>query len=727
MRLLPFPRGFRCAGLRVLLALASAWALPPALYSQTESAAGADEATGASLLSLEDPGTLPPEAIEASLAADTLVELLDEPGQMLGPQVLVDESAQQVLKRLSDLLDRPHLPASDLPVVKINFDSLGPISQADMVTAMESLLAMHQVLVVPMGDGFLRAVTLNQPNAKAPDLLQVPALSLRPSEQVYSRIYQLEYASLEPVQQAITNSALKLNQLVTFPQSNAMLITDSVVNLQRVERLLSVIDAPPTVREEVRFYQITNTAAQDLRDRLLNLQSSNSPLAAYLEGNLSVEADERTNQLIVVTHPANFKLIEQFVESLDVDVAPITRSEVFSIKHAVAEEVAAVIQEVVSGQQQARERERQDTPAVRQRDRQQPEAGQQQQQQQPAPQDLQQALTTAVAEAAQNEALQFSEFVTIVHDERSNAIVVYGTASDIQQVGSLIEQIDVLLAQVRIEVIIAEVTLSEDDARGIDNFSFSMSDTSTFDLDVNNDSNLPITFSGNLTDFDLDLVFETAKSDSDVRVLSAPTIVTTHNQEASIIVAEQRPFVTSTATDLEGDDSTTRSTVEFRDIGIELTVTPRIGDNGVIQMEIEQVVDDLVDTVSIDGNPQPIVGRREATSFVSVRDQETIVLGGLQEDSFNRSNGRLAVFGRLPLLGPLFGSFNESKIRRELVIFIKPFIIEESQDNEASTERSIRNLRSRENVEQFLDEGTFDTPEPEPEPERDLIRRGLRR
>ncbi|MGF1485065.1 MAG: secretin N-terminal domain-containing protein [Opitutales bacterium] len=609
--------------------------------------------------------------------------------------------------------------------VSIRFKTQRPMSRRDILTAFESLLALNGVAIIEFNADYMMAVPLQEALASTTDYLDRSASGLKGSQKVFSKIYTLDYLDLEeaqPIVQSLIGSGLTI---VPFERSNSFLVTDHLRNLQRIEQVLSEVDTPPEIKEEVLFFGLDNTNAADLRSRLETLAEDNGRLGRYLRGT-SITADERTNQLVVVTHPSNVSLITDVIEKLDVDVAPLTRSEVFSIRHANAPDVADVIQQVISGQQAARDENDAPDQGV----------GRTAPPTQPAVPNVQAPSTPSAvaADAGGGADLQFSEFVTIVADERSNAIVAYGTASDLVQLEELIEKIDVLLAQVLIEVVIAEVTLSEDDARGIDAFDIEFNTTGFpgneigFNVDAVSTSRLgtPFDFSGSVKDFSIAAVIGTAASKSNVRILSAPNIVTTHNQEAEIIVGESRPVITQSISDIDNPGNTS-SSVTFRDIGIELTVTPLIGSNGVIQLEINQIVDTVTGTVIIDGNEQPIIGRREATSFLSVNDRETIVLGGLQEYSSTETDNDLAFFRHIPLVNKLAGGKTKADTRRELVFFIKPYIVDTRARQDEILERELENTQARPEIERYLEEGTFDLPEILQPPEDDWRFKSRRR
>ena len=438
-------------------------------------------------------------------------------------------------------------------------------------------------------------------------------------------------------------------------------------------------------------------SATDIVKRLQAMQTGS--LKRYFENNTSFEVIERSNQLVVFTHHSNKDLIDDLISKMDINVAPITQTEIFSLKHADATEVTELIEQVLTGQQHSRDESTSEkgSRATARRKTTAQSSG---------------ARAGILSDMATNN-LQFSDYLTIVADPRSNSIVASGTTDDLVYLREIVDKIDTLLAQVRIEVVIAEVTLSEDIVRGIDafNIDFNLAGLSQVNFGIKGPSTtrLPQGYlvSGALKDFSINTLLNTARRNTEVTILSTPTLVTTHNQEASINVAESRPVITATQSDNFGGSSL-RSSVQFRDIGIELIVKPLIGPNGIIQMEIDQKVESVVDTITIDGNEQPIIGKRQAKSFLSVADKELIVLGGLQQIDNTKTRGRMAFLGEIPLLGPLFRSRSDEQTKRELLIFIRPEILLTTADAYRNTLNNIGRLSSREKIESLLKEGKLE-------------------
>tara|TARA_B100000989_G_scaffold245489_1_gene192621 strand:+ start:10875 stop:13025 length:2151 start_codon:yes stop_codon:yes gene_type:complete len=606
---------------------------------------------------------------------------LKEPETMVGEIILVDDTANQVLVLLEQLTDRIILRRQDLPVSKFNFNSRGAMTKREAVLALESLLTLNGIMLTDMGGRFMKAVPATNVSSQVPIMLAGSSLELDASQQIYAKLFKLDYLNaVEAGAPLVQNLVSQNSSILPFPKSNALLITDALVNLQRIETILKDADRAQVVREEIKFIKLDFVQAAEMQERIENLIQG--PLKTYLEGNTSVTADERTNQIILITHPGNMAIIMDVIQSVDVDAAPLTASEVFQLRQAKAEEVVPIIEDIISGQKEGREEDAQvarenerannannrsnnnnnnnvnNTPAVVVKA--------------PVP-------STNFIEA--NSSLQFSNFVGLAADERTNAIVAYGTQQDLKTLKELIEKIDIPLPQVLIEAVITQVTLSETQTSGLSSLGFTYDGlTSSFEA-ISAGTAGGISFTDgkisldNPADFTLATTITPTNKDGNTRVLSAPRIVVSHNEEGIINVSRSQPIVTA-STSFSNSNNNTRSSIEYRDIGIKLTVTPLIGADGTVQMVIEQSVENVVETIFIDDNPQPIIGVREATSTVSVKDGQIVVLGGLQENTGSDSSDYFPVIGRLPLIKNIFGGSTEDYDRTEIIIFIRPTVLQ---------------------------------------------------
>ncbi len=673
------------------------------------------------------PARTPAQATEQALLVPSEEELLqaesrlvaeDDPRMQdkVGLVRIPEMGTNEVLEMLENFTGKPILRQQTLAPVKITFFSQDELTRGEAIIAIESLLALNGIAITELGDKFLKAVPAAVINAQVGRPWEGSTLGAIPSQVIYEKLFNLDFLTTAEAA-TFLQPLMSQGAPIAFDKSNMILVTDALINLQRIERILPLIDKPARLRTKMLFFELKNIQAEEVARRLQKLMSG--VLRNQLENNTTFEADERTNQLVVFTHPSNESLLTELIDKLDIDVAPTTATKVYSIRYADATEVVSIIDQIVTGQRQIRQEAQREGSASNTSAAQAAAAAARAQQIQ-----IQQSNRAAAAarEGATN--LQFSDFLTIVPDERANTIVASGTHNDLEYLDQLVEQIDSLLAQVRIEVVITDVNLSDDDERGIDSFNFGISGTGFFDWNLDDtDVNWTAAPGGDLyglslgdgaswdgTTGSIGFILNAASSNSNINVLSAPTIVTTHNKEATVSVGQEVPVITSSTnynTTSTSGLPVTQDQVQYRDIKIELKVTPLIGSDGVVQLEIEQQVQNQAGSVTVNSNAQPIIGTRTATSYVSVKDGELIVLGGLQSLNIEDSESRMAILGDIPVIGNLFKRNTDTTTRTELLIFIRPTIIRTTEDANADANQLIDVLEGSDDIRDYLDSGTF--------------------
>lgn len=637
-------------------------------------------------------------ALRAQPAAGQEIELI--------PLILVDQDTNSIIELLEELTGKLAIRAQNVPQVQINFKTKDDdgLSLDEAILVIESLLSLNGVAITNLGDNekFFRVLPAAGVNAQVPDFLDNEELiEMAASQKVYSTYFELDYLTVEQAMPKIQPFLTPgVGTTVLFEKSNSFLITDALINIQRIKTLLDDIDKPSTTIE-LKFFPLKHMDATEMQQRFDRL--AQGPLKTQLEGNTTMESDERTNQLMVLTHRSNLPLITEIIEKLDVNVEAKTKSKVFKIKHAEAKEVEATITQLINNQQSVRKQTSKKTGSTTTTTAAKPTS----------PAATRPASATPGAEGGKS--LQFSDYVIIVADERSNAIVASGTENDLEYIEQLVDQIDVLLAQVRIEAIIAEVSLTKNMKRGIEAFKYNFNVTETlaegqtavgdknWALDI-----LTGTFSGRSGRYTLDFVYDVSKSNSNVKVLSSPAILTTHNQEAIINVSESRPIITSTQSS-SFTSGFSNSQIQYRDIGIQLKVKPKIGENGVIQMEIEQKIEDVGELVLVNDTEQPVIRKREANSFISVQDQEVIILGGLQSLRTSKAVGNTGLLSMIPIVSNLASSRNKEGNVRELIIFLKPHVIKTVEEAAEYTRSQIDSQVHGEDIKAYMKDGAFET------------------
>lgn len=640
-----------------------------------------------------------------------------------GPFYFVDENPMQVIKILEELTGQVAITSAGLPNAKINFASKGKLPRDEAILAIKSLLTANGMAVVQMGEKFFKVSPSQGVNAQAPTYISGKASDLPTSNAFASKFYELKYVDIETLAQTLSTfiSPNNVASLSLFPRSNAFFLTDTVANHQRIEMLLEKIDVEPSINEEIGFFMLKNVGADDAKRKISTIQ--NDALKKYL-AKTSIESDERTNQLIVVTPKGNLKHIKKIVDALDTDAQPLTRSEVFYIRHGESKDVATVLNQIVKGQQAAvKSNNAAEAARVAATNRRNMISNAQNRN--AINRGQQAARPTNLTADPTGAALQFSEYVTIVADERSNSIVAYGTSTDLMQIRNIIEKVDVVLAQVKIDVIITEVTLTDKQVSGLSTFGLDYSTVSSTSSDgsvtprgwrgntsvgsLNDSGENAFVLSMNEQGFSA--IFNIAEENSKVKILSAPSIVTTHNKEATINVSKKYPFITGTTTYNTGNFPSTQDTVEWRDIGIILEVTPLIGNNGVVQLDIKQTASSVLDYMEVNDTRQAIEGTREAESFVSARDGETIVLAGLQQTEATDTDQAVWLLSDIPVIGELFKPTNDQRTRTELVIFIRPTIISSAAVDTIMKDTGMDKSPISKELDLYLRTGRFYDPE----------------
>ncbi|CAA6678321.1 MULTISPECIES: secretin N-terminal domain-containing protein [unclassified Lentimonas] len=651
------------------------------------------------------------ERIEPARPSSEIVPLepeVDNPDEMVGLIVLSDETALQVLDMLEQMTGKIILRRQDIAAVKINFNSRGPLTKSEAVLALESLLSLNSIMLTDMGGRFMKAVPATSVNSHVPEMIIGSTLDRPASQQIYAKLFKFDYLQAEATSGTTVQPLLSQNSsVVVFPKSNAMLITDALINLQRIERLVMEMDKPQVIREEIKFIKLNFIQASEMQQRIESLISG--PLKSYLEGNTSVAADERTNQLILITHPGNLDVIMNVIESVDVDAAPLTASEVFPLRQAKAAEVVSIIDEIISGQKEGTE---EDTKVAIEKNK----GANQDNTQGPLPEGVgtpQQTVintktVTTENGSSSNSSLQFSNFVGLSADERTNAIVAYGTHNDLETLKELIDKIDRPLPQVLIETVISLVQLKDDNSFGINSLSFAYDgSTNTFtDIALGTVGGISITDGiidlDNPEDFSLAASIEPTNEDGDTKLLSAPSIVVSHNEEGTINVSQSFPIITSSTT-FNDSNGNTNDSVEYRDIGILLKVTPLIGADGTVQMVIEQTIENVVSEVEINGNKQPIIGKREATSTVSVKDGQIVILGGLQQNSRINSNSYFPLLGSIPGIKKLFTGASDKFEKTEVIIFVRPKVMQNPAESDRISREYLENVLEKAAIQKYME------------------------
>lgn len=275
-------------------------------------------------------------------------------------------------------------------------------------------------------------------------------------------------------------------------------------------------------------------------------------------------------------------------------------------------------------------------------------------------------------------------------DEPSNSFVVTDLIENIEYIAKVVKAFDQKQAEVHIEAKIVQVVLNENSKMGVDwEGIVSRFHGLTFqgNLDALNAADKFGRVSiGSLETDNYTALLEALDSVGETNILSNPRITTIHNHEAKILVGSTEPYVTSTTTTPSSGPATTAENVNFIEVGVKLYVTPKIHRDRYITMKIRPEVSSVTrNVVTANNNTIPVVETSEAETTVVVKDQSTIIIGGLIKDESIDSRRQIPVFGRIPVMGMVFRNTEELLRKTEIVIFLTPRIVEGHNDQFAMT------------------------------------------
>jgi len=284
--------------------------------------------------------------------------------------------------------------------------------------------------------------------------------------------------------------------------------------------------------------------------------------------------------------------------------------------------------------------------------------------------------------------------VTISSDEANNAILVYATNRQYAVIQDALSKLDILPLQVLLEASIVEVTLNDQLQYGVQ--WFFKSGSSTFDL-TNGKTKIPVPtlpgFSYVFAQNNINATLSALQGVTTIKVISAPKLLVLNNHTASMQVGDQVPVATQSSVSTDNPDAPIVNSIEYRDTGVILKVTPRVNDSGLVLLDIAQEVSD-VSTTATSTIDSPTIQQRRIASSVAVRDGNTIALGGLIRDTSTEGSSGVPFLSKIPVIGALFGDKQDDRKRTELLVLLTPRVLRNTEDANNATSELIEKLQA---------------------------------
>jgi len=461
--------------------------------------------------------------------------------------------------------------------------------------------------------------------------------------------------------------------LAAYAATNALIITDRAANISRLITIIRRIDRPDN--DEIEFVRLEHASAAEVVRILNSLQSAQGKGGeAPGQASARLAADERTNSVLVSGERAARLRLRGLIAHLDTPLESDGNTRVVYLRYAAATEMAEVLKGVSQGQAKV---------------------------------DAAAAGGGAAGGGGGGSATR--DKIDIQADEQTNALIITAPPGEMRSVMSVISQLDIRRAQVLVEAIIAEI--SEDNTRqlgvsfaadargtagplGFSNLGGAASELAAAGV---NPAAVGPGMSLALGDFngvgiDFGFLVRAIASNANNNILSTPSLVTMDNQEAEIIVGQNVPFVTGQTSSANNDNPF--QTIERQDVGLSLKVKPQINEGNTIKMEIEQEVSNVA-TTSQANTADIVTNKRSIKTTVLVEDGQTLVLGGLIDDTLRDSEEKVPLLGDIPVLGHLFRYRGTTKVKQNLMIFMHPVILRDDKVADEQSRKKYNFVRDR--------------------------------
>ena len=562
---------------------------------------------------------------------------------------------QAFISQIADMTGKnfvvdPRVRARDVTVV-----STKALSAAEVYELFLSVLQVHGYAAVPSGD-IIKIV----PNTTAKQSnLPLVGKNEAGGEALVTRVIPVENSPVEELVPVLRPLVPQYGHLAAVGSANALIISDHIDNIRRMEAIIASLDNAES--EDVQVIKLEHAFAGDMVKMLESLTpQTGGRRGKTKDGGVTVVADERTNRLIIKGDRITRQRMAQMIGNLDTPASATGGVQVVRLSHGDAEALAELLKNFAEG-------------------------------------------ASAAKPGADGKAAAASitgDKVSIQADKSLNALVIRAEPAMMKEIMSVISQLDVRRAQILIEAAIVEVSgdtgkalgfqyVAGSDETGVGAINFGNAGLTINSivqaLATDDPSGLSlgdgITMGFGEQDSNGDLkwgaLIQALSTSTDVNLLSTPSILTLDNQEASIVVGENVPFITGTSTSTGSGVSNPFQTIQREDVGLSLKVTPHVAGLSTIRLELEQENSQVKDSV---GEAADIVTTtRKLESTVLADDGETIALGGLIRDNITKTVRKVPILGDIPLLGILFRSTSNSREKSNLMVFLRPTILPDNE------------------------------------------------
>lgn len=505
-----------------------------------------------------------------------------------------------------------------------------------------------------------------------------------PIDEVVTHVYTIENVSAAQLVPILRPLVPQWGHLAAYAPSNMLIISDRAANVVRLERLIRQIDQSGD--RGIEIIKLAHASASEVVRTLTSLAQGDAKTQADpTQRPVAVVADERSNSVLIAGDRTERARLLDIIAKLDIPVGEDGATQVVYLRYADSENLAPILEGYAQQVNQTAQRPGTTTPVANAA---------------PAP--------SSGATGAE---------VRVLSDKDTNALIITAPPKTMRQVREVIAQLDIRRAQVLVEGLIAEISADKSAQLGVDWAVFNSDrivaagilDPATLSGIagalapngspaglVSQGINIGAGRDGGDNGTSFAILIKALKGDGDTNVLSTPTLVTLDNEEAEISVGQEVPFLTGSFSSTGVGQNPNGGinpfqTIERKDVGLTLGITPQINEGDTIKLKLELEVSSLVSGAT--GAVDLVTNKRTLSNTVSVEDGQVLVLGGLIDDNVNDTQRGIPFLSDIPLIGSLFRFRSVQKAKRNLMIFIKPAILRKQSDGDYYSRRKYDSLR----------------------------------
>jgi general secretion pathway protein D len=568
-----------------------------------------------------------------------------------------DADLRQIIEAVSAITGRNFIVDPRVRA-QVTMLSAQPMSPDAFYAAFLSILEVHGYIAVPSGD---LVKILPDANARQVPGVDMPVGRPGSADEIVTQVVTIRNIGAAQLVPILRPLIPQYGHLAAHQASNMLIISDRAANVNRLLRIIQRIDTGADA--DIEVIPLQHASSSDVVRVVSALQQAST--GGETGKPLGLVADDRTNSVLISGDQVARLRLRALISHLDTPLEDGGNTQVIYLKYADAEDLATRLREQATA-----------TPAA------------------------------AGGEGRQAAAAR-GENVVIWADPGTNALIITAPAEVMRSLRMVIDKLDIRRAQVLVEAIVAEVAYNRTAELGV-----------TWFLDGTNDNNIVgltrFGSGGNITDLggaalgggaaigqvlsnlpqgmllgagrlgsdsgtNWGVVLRALLADSDTNVLSTPSIVTMDNEEAEIKVGQEVPFLTGQFTNTGAAQGVVNpfQTIERKDVGLTLKVTPQINEGNAVVMTVSLETSNL-SRGGAGGAVDLITNQRSITQKVLIEDGEILVLGGLVSDDLIQSEQKVPILGSLPLLGHLFRSQSATTEKRTLMVFLRPVILRDA-------------------------------------------------